>query len=335
MRYCLLLLLLCAVLHSWSPGSTAWADGLTDTEFRMPGVMPSKGDLYLCTAIPMDSEREHHLVGFTPHGSMHTAHHMLMFACSVPGSTALVWNCGEMHHDGDSQQEFETGPVCAEGEQIMYAWAKDAPELTLPKGVGFKVGGNSPVQYLVLQVHYMHPLTEPDTSGLTLHSTEHSMPKEAHVILLATDGAVAAKSADDFETACAIEDDVELHPFAFRTHTHQHGKVVSGWLIRDNKWTLIGKKDPQKPQMFYPVDNTSIVIRQDDALAARCHMVNEENREIHIGPSGADEMCNFYLMYWTEPYADIEHHNCVSAGPPEYRWRSAGLENIPTDANKL
>jgi len=38
--------------------------------------------------------------------------------------------------------------------QIMYAWARDAPALHLPEDVGFKVGGDSPVRYLVLQVHY-------------------------------------------------------------------------------------------------------------------------------------------------------------------------------------
>jgi peptidylglycine monooxygenase len=38
--------------------------------------------------------------------------------------------------------------------QVIYAWARDAPKLELPEGVGFKVGGKSPIQYLILQVHY-------------------------------------------------------------------------------------------------------------------------------------------------------------------------------------
>lgn len=40
--------------------------------------------------------------------------------------------------------------------QIIYAWARDAPKLELPEGVGFKVGKSAPIQYLVLQVHYAH-----------------------------------------------------------------------------------------------------------------------------------------------------------------------------------
>ena len=82
-----------------------------------------------------------------------------------------------------------------------------------------------------------------------------------------------------FQTACEIEDQREIHPFAFRTHTHRCGsksdwlslwlnlkwssrwmiskwvvmmilislgRVVSGWRVRNNRdWTLIGKKSPQ------------------------------------------------------------------------------------------
>ena len=40
--------------------------------------------------------------------------------------------------------------------QIIYAWARDAPKLELPDGVGFKVGKDSPIKYIVLQVHYAH-----------------------------------------------------------------------------------------------------------------------------------------------------------------------------------
>jgi len=55
-------------------------------------------------------------------------------------------------HSGS--QNFDTAPVCESGETIVYAWAMDAPALQLPQGVGFKVGGDTDVKYLVLQVHY-------------------------------------------------------------------------------------------------------------------------------------------------------------------------------------
>lgn len=33
-------------------------------------------------------------------------------------------------------------------------------------------------------------------------------------------------------------------------------------------------------------------------VAARCVMNNQEDKEITMGNTGEDEMCNYYLMYW-------------------------------------
>lgn len=60
--------------------------------------------------------------------------------------------------------------------QIIYAWARDAPKLELPDGVGFKVGSSSPIKYIVLQVHYAHIEKfkdgSTDDSGIFLHYTK-------------------------------------------------------------------------------------------------------------------------------------------------------------------
>ena len=53
------------------------------------------------------------------------------------------------------------------------------------------------------------------------------------------------------ETSCMIEEPITLHPFGFRTHTHKLGVVVSGFKISpEGNWELIGKHDPQKPQVI-------------------------------------------------------------------------------------
>ena len=53
----------------------------------------------------------------------------------------------------------------------------DAPDLTLPDGVGFRVGEDTRIKYLVLQVHYneldMIP-EDGDSSGILLHYTRYS-----------------------------------------------------------------------------------------------------------------------------------------------------------------
>lgn len=33
-----------------------------------------------------------------------------------------------------SHQQYKSGPVCRGGQSIVYAWAMDAPKLTLPEG---------------------------------------------------------------------------------------------------------------------------------------------------------------------------------------------------------
>lgn len=48
------------------------------------------------------------------------------------------------------------------------------------------------------------------------------------------------------------------------------GRVVSGYLVTidnagQNHWTLIGKKNPMLPQMFYPLSN-EVIITQGDIL---------------------------------------------------------------------
>ncbi|CAI5437881.1 unnamed protein product [Caenorhabditis angaria] len=299
------------------------------TDLKMPGVLP-EADSYLCTSVPL-TETENYLTGFEAIAQKGTAHHILLFGCEEPGSEDLVWDCGEMNKRSD---ELERAPTCANKPAILYAWALDAPSLQLPKDVGFLVGGETPIRHLVMQVHYMHEKTEADETGLRITYTDEPQPKLAATMLLVTGGVLPANKTESFETACVIEEDVEMHPFAFRTHTHRHGFDVSGWLVDEDQqnedhWSLIGRRDPQLPQMFVPVSNASMVIRQGDMVTARCVMKNNEDRDIGMGATGDDEMCNFYIMYWTE--GDVMQDNtCFSPGAPEYRWVSeAALNHIP------
>lgn len=51
-----------------------------------------------------------------------------------------------------------------------------------------------------------------------------------------------------------------------------------------------------------------------------------------------DEMCNFYLMYYTDNEDPLEMKFCFGPGPPSYYWKDSetGLQNIPDfDASHL
>lgn len=216
----------------------------------------------------------------------------------------------------------------------MYAWARDAPTLILPEGVGFKVGGDSSIKYLVLQVHYAH-ITQfqdgrTDDSGVFLYYTLNPLNKLAGVLLLGTSGIIPPRRTTYMETACMIKENKTIHPIAYRTHTHSLGKVVSGYVVKpDYTWIELGKRDPLTPQMFYPVHN-KVSVSQGDQIAARCTMQSTRDSWTYIGATKNDEMCNFYLMYYVENDKPLSMKYCFTAGPPRYYWKDAGLFNIPT-----
>ena len=124
-----------------------------------------------------------------------------------------------------------------------------------------------------------------------------------------------------------ITESVTLHPFAFRTHTHKLGTAVSGWKIDSNgNWILVGRHDPQKPQMFYPIENDPsldpLTVTRGDIMAARCTMNNTRSHDVYIGSTGMDEMCNFYMMYYIQGDRALREKYCFTAGPPSYYWSS-------------
>lgn len=47
--------------------------------------------------------------------------------------------------------------------------------------------------------------------------------------------------------------------------------------------------------------------------------------------TNADEMCNFYLMYYVDHGEPLERKYCFTSGPPKYYWSNpeTGLKNIP------
>jgi len=160
-------------------------------DLKMPGVHPEEHDSYLCTAVDLDRHKAAYIAGFEPHDEMHTAHHMLLFGCPALGEVALAsngkfWNCGDMG----------SGVCGGVGEKIMYVWGRNAPKLKLPPDVAFEVGGDSGVNYLVLQVHYKtvdHFLANPtlkDYSGVDLLTTSVQPSRLGAIFLLAARGEI-------------------------------------------------------------------------------------------------------------------------------------------------
>ncbi|XP_077441670.1 peptidyl-glycine alpha-amidating monooxygenase isoform X3 [Vanacampus margaritifer] len=251
---------------------------------------------------------------------MSTVHHMLLFGCNSPVSTTNYWDCGSSRG------------TCGDGTSILYAWARNAPPTNLPKDVGFEVGRNSGMSYFVLQIHYGDVSVfrdhHKDCSGLTLRITSTPQPFIAGIYLLMSMDTVIkpGNRVTNADIACDYTS-YPIYPFAFRTHTHRLGKVVSGYRIRNGKWNLIGRQSPQLPQAFYPT-NRDVDVQRGDTLAARCMFTGEgRSEETYIGGSSDDEMCNFYIMYYMDSKHAIPYMNCMKQGSAKL------FQHIPLEAS--
>ncbi|XP_064901544.1 peptidyl-glycine alpha-amidating monooxygenase isoform X12 [Columba livia] len=294
--------------------------GLSDfaLDIRMRGVTPKQSDTYLCMSVPLPVDDEAYVVDFKPHASMDTVHHMLLFGCNEPSSTENYWDCDK--------------GTCKDKSNILYAWARNAPPTRLPKGVGFRVGGETGGRYFVLQVHYGDISAfrdkHKDCSGVTLHLTHQKQPLIAGMYLMMSVNTVIppGEKVVDADIACHYKR-FPMHLFAYRVHTHRLGKVVSGYRVRNGQWTLIGRQSPQLPQAFYPVEHP-VDVSYDDILAARCVFSGEgRTTETHIGGTANDEMCNFYIMYYMEAKHAVSYMTCTQNMNPEM------FRNIPQEAN--
>ena len=62
-----------------------------------------------------------------------------------------MWACG---HDPMNGKLYPERGVCGGGvNKLMYAWAKNAKKIDLPKGVGFQVGAAAGTRHMIVQVN--------------------------------------------------------------------------------------------------------------------------------------------------------------------------------------
>jgi hypothetical protein len=70
---------------------------------------------------------------------------------------------------------------------------------------------------------------------------------------------------------CKLPSDGVIHPFAFRTHAHSLGTVITGYKYSPDtkQFTEIARGNPQWPQAFYPMKEIQTV-KPGEVLVARC-----------------------------------------------------------------
>ncbi|CAB3408976.1 unnamed protein product [Caenorhabditis bovis] len=278
------------IFHLWLISTLKCAPAASQDEIQkftiqMIGYSPTKNDDYVAVsreAIPG------YIVGFEPMAHADRIHHILLYGCTTPARDDGFWKGMETCGWGG-------------GSYILYAWARNAPNLVLPKDVAFSVGHDDDgIKYFVLQVHYAQPFAGEvhDFSGVTLHLTQRQ-PSNLAAVMLFVSGTPIPPGRRQFQNnvTCVYEATTPIHPFAFRTHTHAMGRVVSAYYRHDGRWTKIGARNPQWPQLFEAIPSR-LTISAGDQMSASCRFdSHDKNVTITMGSMGSNEMCNFYMMF--------------------------------------
>jgi hypothetical protein len=207
----------------------------------MPGARPLTDDSYICSSFDVSnmtgggstvsslelpchfiSCHQVHVTGFVPHAKANRAHHMLLYSCGEPNQQpGVVFDC--LHHS-----------MCRGGQSIMFAWAKNAPATTLPEDVSFTVDP-SKNKYLVLQIHYAHPLPDADHTGLSLKYQRAETRYRAGILLMMLGGIVipANTAVTHGDINCPLPSPTPIHMFGYRTHAHGLGTVITGYVYNE------------------------------------------------------------------------------------------------------
>ncbi|KAJ1373758.1 hypothetical protein KIN20_036260 [Parelaphostrongylus tenuis] len=323
MWYRLIFLLYCLNAASVSRKQQLYSD-ITKFTIQMIGYSPAENDEYVAVS---RQAPEGYIVAFEPFAHADRVHHMLLFGCTEPARASTFWR-GGMTCGGRG------------ASHILYAWAKNAPNLVLPHDVAFSVGhANDGILYLVLQVHYAQPFVGDvrDFSGVTLHMSSREPKNLAAVLLFASGEPIPpGRNQVQINMSCEYNGDIELHPFAFRTHTHAMGRVVSAYYKHNEMWNKIGIRNPQWPQLFEKISNVP-VIRRGDLLAATCRFdSHDKTRPVPMGSMGTNEMCNFYMMfYWDSTKRNPFQWGAVCSGIQRqrevmYEYPKEGTELLPS-----
>ena len=238
-------LVLVSVLFGLNYSAKLKSDSIRISKFR-----PSYDNQYVCTSKKL-TDGTMYLREFSPSDKSGVAHHIILYGCRAPGVNADVWACGDMNSRADQKKNegLIPGDVCSNGEDqnLLFVEAFQAGDYALPNEVSFKVGRGTPSQYLVIQIHYKmadifrdNP-DATDSSGIIFKYQKVPTDFTAGVLLLGSVGSIPSRSEAGKDTYCmdimcspqAMPRYQTVKPFAFRVHAHSHGRLISGFVVRD------------------------------------------------------------------------------------------------------
>ncbi|CBY18092.1 unnamed protein product [Oikopleura dioica] len=256
----------------------------------MKGATTNHDDEYLTTSIPVDLAfglndlSEEVFVNQIKVQTDGKVHHIIVKGCSD-----IIHKIQEL----DYTNKFGIFP-----ETILFSWALDAGPLVLPENSSIRLGGQSDINSINIEAHYKEKFEgSDDLTGLVVQTSTQPPKKLIGIYLLGSSYfSLPVGKQTNVNVGCEYEFDEPIEVFAFRTHAHTNGQVITGYREPEG-WHMIGKGNPQWPHAFYSRVGGSITIQKGDLVHASCTFFNKNNFEVFIGKDRDNEMCNLYLMY--------------------------------------
>ncbi|KAI3387000.1 hypothetical protein SNEBB_004807 [Seison nebaliae] len=316
-------------------------------EMRMPQIDVNEKDEYVCLKQKLPNF-QFYITDFKSIIETKAIHHILLYGCEKIDIDQTAWKC---HYD----------KVC-HGRHVIFGWSQKTKEFHLPDNVGFKVGNNTRIKYLLVNIHYKN-MVKKDSSGIQLTVSMEKRRYLAGMYLLYASIIRIPPRAHNIpvDMSCKYEGN-DMTIFSGRVHTHQLGVRVTAYRYRSKEWRKLVDADPQQPQTFLPLFNgnsstnsfrdgdtkNEARLKRNDYLMGRCEYTSDRDTFTDAGPNHKDEMCNVYLLYYidSEKVKDdafdkrtrycgrnlypilfknnpnIEHHHQVDMNVPHY---------LPTD----
>jgi len=261
-------------------------------EIRMPYLSANIDD-QMCKAFKVDQDG--YITRIQALAKSSTVHHISLFGCdNTFNNTDRAWDCNDLSLCGRKSRK---------GEKIrkLFGWSLDATSFKMPDGIGFKAGPNSDMRYLVMNVHYSKNTTN-DHSGIEYMFQKKPVHYGAGMYAFVTNEiAIPPHTKNYYVNMSCDYNGPTLKVFSFRVHTHEHGYENSAYRVRNQTWTLIGKRDTQLPQQYVPLEH-EIEIQKGDVIIGRCSYFNNGTEFVNYGLKHASEMCTIYLAFYSENF---------------------------------
>ncbi|CAF4919956.1 unnamed protein product [Rotaria sp. Silwood1] len=236
-------------------------------------------------------------------------HHLLMYECD-PTAQFDDNNLPDGSCDTISQQ---LAP-CA--SNIATGWAVGGDyTVAFPEEAGYPVGGNFPIKYYLVQMHYDNPnqlSNRTDSSGIRFYIGKELRQYDLGYLTLGTDssaiGLAIPPKVERFivDSYCSADATMNFPEEGITIvsafpHTHLQGRTVWTKLIR-NKTAVQYLFDAEAYDFNYQYENRlpqSIKLFRGDELATRCIYNTMNKNTITLGGERTkDEMCLHMMTYY-------------------------------------